>query len=182
MTDQSPHHKRDFDALAKRVGFALSIAAFALSVFNFAHDHLVAQHVLRAAVVAIDGRGDSTAVRILLVNEGKHDETLYSARLLFNGKTYGRSVLGPRVLKSGEAHVDSLVEVIDVASLREDGTVPPGSDRLGVAVEFTPVTRVGAIREDGLVYGFTHWWLAGNAVVGASPHPTDKKGLVDLDL
>lgn len=171
-----------FDRMQKRVSFALAIAAFLLSLYNFASAHLLNQHVLRAAVVAVEHRSDTLTAKLLLINPGKNDETLYSARLLFGGTLYGDTSIGPVVLRAGEARIETLREPVDIRLLRETGIVEPGTNRLPIAVEFLPVTRDGELLENGTVYGFTQWTLSGDSVVGAAPAPTDREGLVALKL
>src|SRR5215467_1377236 len=108
-------------ALKDKISVLASIVALIISLFGFFRDSILNQHVLRAAVVAIDdGRmPKKLTAKVLLVNAGKHYETLYSARFIFaddltkGGGSLSREGIGPTVLKPGEAMVLSL-----------DGTLP----------------------------------------------------------
>jgi hypothetical protein len=75
------------DRLEKRITFSIAIMAFALSAYNFINDNFFHQHVLRAAVVSLEEKSNKIGAKILLINGGKHHETLYQARFLFNGRT-----------------------------------------------------------------------------------------------
>lgn len=171
------------DKIEKRVSLALAVAAFSLSLYNFASDHLFAQHRLRAAVISLGDEPGFLTAKLLVVNAGKHDETLYSARFLFAGTTYGKSTAGPFVLKPGEARVESLREPApSIKVLRDEGVIPPNADHLHIAVDFLPVTRDGTLEERSTVYGFTNWTLSGEEHVGSVPAKEDKHGLVELKL
>lgn len=172
-----------FEKISKRIGLVLSILAFVLSLYNFINQHFANQHVLKAAVISLHEDAETMSAKLLLVNTGKNYETLYSARFLFDGDTYGKASLGPLVLKPGEARVEILSDPLPSAkSLRDSGILEPNEDKVHIAVEFLPVTHDGKLEESGTVYGFTEWKFSGDVKVGAAPIAGDLNGLVNLKL
>lgn len=172
-----------FEKISKRTGLVLSVLAFALSLYNFINQHFANQHVLRAAVISLHEDAGTMNAKLLLVNAGKNYETLYSARFLFNGTTYGKTTLGPLVLKPGEARVEILSEPLPSAkSLRDDAILGPNEDKLHIAVEFLPITHNGKLEESGTEYGFTEWKFSGDVKTAAAPIAGDLNGLVNLKL
>jgi hypothetical protein len=183
VSDSIKATESSFEKASKRIALVLSILAFALSLYNFVDQHFVGQHVLKAAVVSLQDDADTLKAKLLLINEGKNVETLYSARFLFAGNTFGKATLGPITLKPGESRLETLSEPLPTAQrLRDSGVLKPNEDKLHIAVEFLPITRDGKVEEDGTIYGFTEWKFSGDAKVGASPIAGDQNGLVDLKL
>ena len=183
MSDSHKATESGFEKVSKRITLGLAILAFALSLYNFIEQHFVRQHVLKAAVVSLEEDADTLRAKLLLVNEGKNVETLYSARFLFAGNTFGKAILGPITLKPGEARLEVLNEPLPTAQrLRDSGVLKSNEDKLHIAVEFLPITRDGKVEEDGTIYGFTEWKFSGDKMVGASPIAGDQSGLVDLKL
>lgn len=183
MSETRKPTESGFEKISKRIGLMLSILAFALSLYNFINQHFANQHVLKAAIVSLQDDAETLNAKLLLVNAGKNYETLYSARFLFNGDTYGKATLGPFVLKPGEARVEILSEPLPTAkSLRESGVLEPNEDKLHIAVEFLPITHDGKLEEGGTIYGFTEWKFSGDGRVGAVPIAGDLNGVVNLKL
>jgi len=170
-----------------RFAIVTAISAFALSLFNFGEQHLWNQHSLKASVAAINPSDSLITASILLVNGGKHYETLYSARFIFSddlstgGGQVSAESIGPIVLAPGEAVVEELTaKMPSIEELREDGTVKATSSGIHLGVDFVPVRPSGEIPEDSRIFRFTELKYSGSRQVGASPRPGDSSGLIDL--
>jgi len=71
-------------SIRDKVSLVASIVAVVLSLFAFFRDSVLHQHVLRASVVSLEEEGGRLRANILLVNAGKHYETLYEARFIYS--------------------------------------------------------------------------------------------------
>lgn len=170
-----------------KVAIVASLVALCLSLFAFFRDSVLNQHVLKAKVVSVEERGDRLVASILLVNAGKHYETLYKARFIYSddlsrgGGSLSNEILGPVVLKPGEAVVLSLDAVKpDIKSLRENGTIKNPKSGIHLGVIFDALTPSGELREDGKIFRFTEFLFDDTQPAGAKPRPGDNDTLIDL--
>lgn len=67
-------------SLKDKVALVAAVIAVFTSVLALGRDYIFGQHVLRASVVRVDEAEGKLRADILLVNSGKHYETLYEAR------------------------------------------------------------------------------------------------------
>src|SRR5438477_3023337 len=93
-----------------KVTLVASAVALLLSIYNFVQQNLLNQHVLKAMVVGVGGQGDDVVSGdVLLINGGKHYETLYDAKFVFAADLstekpiIAAGGIGPTVIKPGEA-------------------------------------------------------------------------------
>jgi hypothetical protein len=173
-------------SIKDKIAIVASVIALCLSLFSFFKDSVLNQHVLRASVVGIEEQDTKIRASILLVNAGKHYETLYRARFIYSndlstgGGSMSKESVGPVALKPGEATVLTLeAPGPDIRQLRENGTVSNSSGiHLGVA--FNVVTPSGKLLDDDKIYRCTEMLFDGDKPTGNKPRPGDTDGLIDL--
>jgi len=117
-------------SIKDKIAIVASVVALCLSLIAFFRDSVLNQHVLRASVVSIEEGNNRLRASVLLVNAGKHYETLYQARFIYSddlskgGGSVSQESVRPVVLKPGEAVVLKLdAAEPDIQKLREDGTI-----------------------------------------------------------
>jgi hypothetical protein len=170
-----------------KITIVTSVVALCLSLFVFFRDSVLNQHVLRASVVNIEEESDRLRASILLVNAGKHYETLYRAQFIYSndlstrGGSLSREFVGPVVLKPGEAVVLKLDAIKpDIQRLREDGIIKNPKSGIHLGVIFNAVTPSGELREDGKIFRFTEMLFDGGQRAGNKPRTGDHDRLIDL--
>jgi hypothetical protein len=173
--------------LKDKVAIIGSAIAVVISVVSFFRDNIFAQHVLRATVVAIDVGTEKLSADVLIVNSGKHSETLYKAYFLFSedlstgGGSMSREFVGPLVIEAGKAvHSRLTAARPSIEDLRADGTIKNPASGVHLGVSFDSVTPRGDLPERGKIYRVTELFYIGNGVASARPRPGDHKQLIDI--
>ncbi|MCU1268173.1 MAG: hypothetical protein JWM21_4491 [Acidobacteria bacterium] len=174
-------------SIKDKIAIVASIVALGLSLYAFVRDTLLNQHVLRASVVSIDEKGDRLLASILLVNAGKHYETLYKARFIYSddlstgGGATSNEFVGPIVVKPGEAVVLTLdASKPNIQKLRDDGTIKNPKSGIHLGVIFDPLTPSGQLKDDSKIFRFTELLFSGSERAGSKPRPGDNDRLIDL--
>lgn len=170
-----------------KIAIVVSVVALGLSLFSFFRDSVMYQHVLRASVVEIGGRAGRLHATILLVNAGKHYETLYQARFLYSDDlskgqgSWGTEKLGPLVLKPGEAVVLTLdSRMPDIEKLRKEGIIKTSAKSgIHLGVTFNVVTPSGEMKDDTIIR-VTEMFFTGTEWTGSGQRPGDHNTFVDL--
>jgi hypothetical protein len=168
-------------SLKDKVAITASIVAIFVSLLALGREYIFAQHVLRASVVHMDEADGKLRADILLVNSGKHYETLYEARFIFSDDlslgagSLSEEAVGPIALEPGKAAVVRLeTNQPDIKALREDGTIkdPKSGIHLGVIA--------GELRKDSKIFRLTELLFDGERRAGNRPRRGDNSGLIDL--
>ena len=174
-------------SLKDKVAVVASIIAIIISLVTFFKDQLFGQHVLRASVVAIEDSKDKLSADILLVNAGKHSETLYKAQFIFSddlsqgGGSVSNEFVGPVVLEPGKATVVRLTTANpDIRVLRDEGVIENAKSGIHAGVIFNALTPSGELLEASKIYRFTEFIYNGDQKVGHKPRQGDNNALIDL--
>ena len=166
-----------------RITLGGSMAALAISLFTFAQENLLNQHVLKAMVVGVGGQGGDVAQgKLLLVNGGKHYEVLYDAIFVFGpDAAAGKGLIategvGPTVLKPGES------TVIPIAGKIPDSVraAVVGTGQVEVGVRLRAFDSKGTFTNDGKVFRYAIWKYENGHPVAAVPVPLGTDKLIDL--
>src|SRR5262249_44870593 len=155
-------------SIKDKIAIVASVVALFLSLIAFFRDSVLNQHVLRASVVNIEEGNGRLQALVLLVNAGKHYETLYQAHFIYSddlskgGGSVSQESVGPVVLKPGEAVVLKLdAAEPDIQKLREDGTIKTPNSGIHLGVIFDAVSPSGELRKDSKTFRFTEMIFEG---------------------
>jgi hypothetical protein len=174
-------------SLKDKVAITASIVAIFGSLLALGREYIFAQHVLRASVVHMDEADGKLRADILLVNSGKHYETLYEARFIFSDDlslgagSLSEEAVGPIALEPGKAAVVRLeTNQPDIKALREDGTIKDPKSGIHLGVIFDALTPAGELRKDSKIFRLTELLFDGERRAGNRPRRGDNSGLIDL--
>ncbi len=174
-------------SLKDKIALVAAVIAVFTSVLALGRDYIFGQHVLRASVVRVDEAEGKLRADILLVNSGKHYETLYEARFIYSddlsrgGGLVSKESVGPIVLEPGKATVLRLETTSpDIKVLREAGTIKDSKSGIHLGVIFDALTPAGELREDSKIFRFTELLYDGERRVGNKPRQGDNTGLINL--
>jgi hypothetical protein len=170
-----------------KITIVTSIVALVISIFTFSREYIFAQHVLRASVIRVEEEAGKLRADILLVNAGKHYETLYKLGFIYSedlsmgGGSLSKETIGPIVLKPGTATVVQLeANYPDIKELRDSGIIKDPKSGIHLGVIFDIVTPSGELSEKGKLYRFTEMQFNGERRGGNKPRPGDHDKLIDL--
>lgn len=149
-------------SMKDKLTITISIIALLISLYTFLSANFLDQHVFKGSVVSIDWEKDSLVANILLVNNGKSYETLYSARFIFGedissgGGTLSPEKIGPIVVPPNQAILAKLQMLRpNIDTLHKYLVVPASSFNLHLGVLFDVIDKNGNLPEDGKIYHFT---------------------------
>ncbi|MFN0108694.1 MAG: hypothetical protein ACKVZH_07545 [Blastocatellia bacterium] len=174
-------------SIKDKIAIVASLAVLGLSLFAFVRDSVLNQHVLRASVVSVEEENGRLLASILLVNAGKHYETLYKAGFIYSedlstgGGSLSKEVVGPVVVKPGEALVLKLdASKPEIQRLRDEGIIKNPKSGIHLGVIFDPLTPSGQLRENSKIFRVTELLFDGAQRAGSKPRPGDHDGLIDM--